>query len=87
MNKKGQMVFVAIMVFIMVIITVVTLIEPLKDQITTARDSDHLDCDNASISVGTKATCVVTDFTLFYFVGVAIASAAAYFGIKRLSGG
>lgn len=87
MNKRGQMVFIAMMTFIMVIITVVVLIEPLKDQIVTARDSSHLDCDNSSISVGRKGTCVVVDFTLLYFVGSAIACAAAYFGVKRLSGG
>lgn len=78
MNNKGQTVFAGIMIFFMVFITIISLIEPLKDQITTSRDVSHLDCANSSISVGTKGTCVVVDFTLFYFVGMGIAAGAAY---------
>ena len=86
MNNKGQAIFAGIMIFIMVFITVVILIEPIKDQITISRDVTHLDCDNASITTGQKATCVVTDFTLFYFVGMGIAAGAAYLTGRWLQG-
>ncbi len=65
MKKKGQMVFFGIMISVMIWIAFSQLLGPVKDQITTARAVDQLDCANSSNSVGTKATCVVTDWTLF----------------------
>ena len=84
MNKKGQWVLVGIMVFIMTFIVIVQFIPILKDQIITARSSPYLDCTNSTITTGTKMTCIVTDLTLFYFVGVAIAAAAGYLGGKAI---
>ena len=84
MHKKGQQVFVGVMVFIMLFIVAVTMTTPLKNQIATARDSGHLDCANTSISTGTKATCIVVDFTLFYFIGIVIAAGGGFFVAKRV---
>lgn len=83
MNKKGQAVFIGIMLFIVVIITIIQFISPIKDEITTARSAGNLDCTNTSITVMQKATCVVVDTTLFYFVGVGIAIAAAALSGKK----
>ena len=84
LNKKGQWIFVGIMVFIMVIIVAIQFISPLKDQITDARGASNLDCDNSSISTAQKMTCVVTDTTLFYFIGVCIAGAGAYLMVRKI---
>lgn len=84
MNKKGQSIFVGIMVAIMVFITAIVLIEPLKDGIDIGRDPSHLDCTNESITVGTKATCILVDFWLFYFVGVCIAGGVGFITVRRL---
>lgn len=84
-GKKGQMIFAGIMIFIMLFIVVVQFINPMKTQITTARSVDNLDCGNTSITVGTKATCVVTDWTLFYFIGIIMAAAATYITGKKLN--
>lgn len=87
MNNKGQAVFVGIMTAIMVFIVTVQLIQPIKTQIETARDVPNLDCGNSSITTATKATCIITDFTLFYYVAVAIAvgaGAITAFGAKKL---
>jgi len=89
MNKKGQGVFVGIMVFVVLFIAVIQLIPLLKDIISTARAPGALDCDNASISVPQRGTCVLVDFTLFYFVGVALAvafGAIGVYGYKKING-
>ncbi len=85
-NKKSQAVFVGIMIAIMVFITVVILIEPLKEQIIISRDADHLDCTNSSISTGQRMTCLLVDLYLFYFVGACIAAGASYIFIKKRAG-
>lgn len=85
-NKKGQQIFVGIMIMIMVFIVIVQFITPIKDQITTARSPGALDCGNSTISVATKATCIIIDWTLFYYVGIGIAVGAGFLGglaIKR----
>lgn len=86
MNKAGQAIFVGIMTMIMVLIVMISFTGPIKDQVELARDASHLDCGNSSITTGTKATCIVTDFTLFYYIGVGIAVGAASitaFGLRK----
>lgn len=83
-NRRGQTVFIGIMIAIMVFITVVVLIDPLKDMIIWTRLPSNLDCTNSSITAGQKATCIIVDFTLFYYVGMGIAAGAAYISWKKL---
>lgn len=83
MNKKGQQVFIGVMIFIMLFIVIVQFISPIKTQITTARNTNNLDCSNSSITVGQKSTCVVVDMTLFYFVGMGLAAAGAFLAIRK----
>jgi len=82
-GKKSQLVFPAIMVFIIVFAATVQLITPIKDQIITARDTDKLDCTNTSISVGQKGACILVDLALPYFLGITLAGAASYFTLKK----
>lgn len=84
MKKKSQAVFVGIMVAIMVFITAIVLIEPLKDAIEIGRDSDHLDCTNEDNTVGTKATCILVDMWLFYFTGVCIAGGVSFIAARKI---
>ena len=78
MNKKGQMAMVKVMMFIMVFIAVVLFIDPLKEQISTSRSVSNLDCGNSSITTGNKATCIIVDWGLPYFIGIGLAAAAGY---------
>jgi len=78
MNKKGQTLFYGFMIFLMIIISVIAILDAFKGNIENARSADNLDCDNTSISVGSKGTCILVDFSMFYFVGTCFALGAAY---------
>jgi hypothetical protein len=86
MNNKGQM-FLGIMLFIFIFIILVITAPVLKEVIELARTPTMLDCNNASISTGVQATCVVIDFGLFYYaaslLGAAGASVMGYFAYKQ----
>lgn len=81
MNRKGQLVVVGFMVAFFLFIAVVTFIEPLKDQVQLARTA--LDCENASISTEEQMTCIQVGAALPLFVGIGMAVAIAYLGIKE----
>jgi hypothetical protein len=85
-RKRGQLIFLGIMVFVIVFATAVQLIRPIKDQIILARNPDKLDCDNGSISFGQKSSCVLVDLGLPYFFATVLASAASYLTLKRAGG-
>lgn len=87
MNRKGQTVMVGIMIAVMAYIMIVQFVSPLKSFITDARAPAGLDCTNSSITDGEKSTCVIVDFSLFYFIGMAIAVAVGGIGgyaLKKL---
>lgn len=84
MNKKGQTAIVGIMIAFALITAVIVMIEPLKDQITTARTT--LDCTNTSLSAGQAGTCIVVDSSLFLYVGIGIAVALGFIGVKKFGG-
>ncbi len=79
MNRKGQTIFVAIGIVVMVFLAIIAMIPALKDAVILARDVNHLDCTNSSISTGTQATCIVVDWFLFYFVIMGLGAAFSYF--------
>lgn len=87
MNKKGQAVFVFIMVAIMVFITAAVLTKPTLDTITDSRNASNLNCTHADASTTTKASCVIMDMGIFYFLSICIASSIAIItGKKNLVG-
>jgi len=77
MNNQGQVVFLAFMIGVTILILALGLAGGLREQTDNARNSTNLDCGNSSISTFDKATCVVADANLFYFIvgliGIAIA--------------
>ncbi len=85
MNNKGQMVGFALLtaVFVFILIAFVT-IEPLKENLDTARDSTSLNCrgtinfnqtafdedeDNTIAKLTRRPTCFVTGLTMVWFIG------------------
>ncbi len=74
-NKKaaGGMMFFGMMIAIMLWISFTQLLGPATDATASARSVSQLDCANSTISIGTKATCVITDWMVFGWAGAIIA--------------
>jgi len=68
------------------IIYAIIIIPAFKDVITEARDAEHLDCGNTSISTGTRITCIGVDLYLPTFVIGVLMAALSYVFIKDITG-
>lgn len=79
----GRKTITGVMTAIFVFILTILLITPLKDLIIIARDSTHLNCGAAGISIGANMACIVIDLWLFYFVATAIATAVTLVVLKK----
>jgi len=77
MNKGAQVALISLMVGIMVFMLAMVFIDPLSDVIDETRNNTQLDCSNSSISDGKKATCLIVDLILPYFIAIIIAIAGA----------
>lgn len=90
LNRRGQVFFVTLMLFVTIIILGLALAPSLKIFSDTARNSTTstnlgLDCSNTSISNNDKANCVATDLMMPYFIGFIIFMGGALLGAKILS--
>jgi len=83
LNKKGQAIFVKIMICVLFFIVAVILIPPINEGVIDNMNSTALNCSDTSISVETNATCVVMDMFLFYFISVCIAIGIAFVSGKK----
>lgn len=77
MNRKAQAgmgiwVIFGMMIGAMIWLAFTQIISPLTDETQNARSVTGLDCDNTSISTGTKGTCVIVDAMGFGFSGTII---------------
>lgn len=73
MNNKGQLAILGIVLFMLAFIFAIVVTSPIKDMTNLARDVNHLDCDNSSISSGSSLACIGVDLTLPGFVLAVIA--------------
>jgi len=96
MNKKGQkgvLGFALIVLLFVFIITSFALIDPFKEFLDTARDSDSLNCkgtdgfnqtdfdDDTELQRLTKRpTCFITGIGMIWFIGAFIVSAFVWLG-------
>ena len=78
MNNQGQIFMYSLMLGIVVIMMALILAGPTKDVIDSARSNvtdegqAGLDCANSTITDFDKAGCLVSDITIFYFIGALI---------------
>ncbi len=69
MNRKGQGLFMSIIVGVMIFMVGVLFINFLMPEVTVVRNATNLDCSNAAgISDGTKLACLVVDLVIPYFI-------------------
>jgi len=92
MKSKGQMVFYAVMLSMVLVVLVLALAPAGKSFIDSAMNASTadmigLDCSNTSISTFTHATCIITDFSLAYFFGGLLLIALGVLGAKIYLGG
>jgi uncharacterized membrane protein len=77
LNKSGQQMWgIGIVFACFVILAAFIMIVPLSSLIDTARID--LDCNNTSISMGEKITCLGIDLYLPYFILIALFALLAY---------
>ena len=88
-NNRGQTFFLTLMIGIVIIIVALAFAPGLNDATFTARnntvENGGMDCSNSSISTFNKATCVVADVNIFYFIGGLIFIAGAVITAKVIS--
>ena len=83
MNKKGQALLLKFMLGIIAFIVIMIMVSPVKEAIDINTNSSLLNCSASGLSVETEATCIVTDFLLFYMIGIGISVSMAYIAGKK----
>ncbi len=90
MNNKGQVIILRIMIAVIVLIMIMIMIEPTQQAINIGTNtSANLNCSAApsTLSNTQTATCIVTDYLIFYLIGLAICASMAFLaGKKQVSG-
>jgi len=82
LNNKAQTAMIGLMIGIMIFMVAMIFIQPLGDVIDEVQNASQLDCLNVSISDNKKATCLIVELTMPYFIAVVIAVAGAYIGAR-----
>lgn len=90
MNKKGQVVFFGLMLGLTIIILVLAISFSVKQGIDNARnestgDTIGMNCSTTNDNF-VKAACVVTDYSMFYFIGGLLFIAGGALGAKIIFG-
>lgn len=73
MNKKGQAIIVKMMLAVLLFIAVIFLYPATNEVISDSEGATGLNCTSPALSTPTKATCIVLDLGLFYFIASCIA--------------
>jgi len=75
LNNKSQVFFYSLMLGIVIIVVALALAGPTKDIIDSARNETTdegqlgLNCSSSAISNFDKGACIVSDLTIFHFIG------------------
>ena len=92
LNKKGQVFFYALMLGFTLLVLALALAGSIKDTVDSARAATMdegqpgLDCSNSTISTFDKGACIVSDLTIFHFIGGLIFIAGAVITAKLIFG-
>lgn len=80
MNSKGQVMFYALMICVVVLVIAAGFAKPALTATNSART--QMDCSNSSIDSYKKGACLITDLTSPYFIGILICMAIVILGAK-----
>ena len=77
MNNNGQTIFFTFMIGLTILVLALALAFPVKEIVDNATNYSEsatgnqqtLDCANDSISTYDKGACLITDMSMFYFIG------------------
>lgn len=83
MDKKGQKLMLGLMLGIMLFIAAANLLPLFTDTVDDVRGTDHLNCTRTDLSTGQAATCVMVDWSTFYWFGSILAVIAAVITFKK----
>jgi len=81
-SKTAQSGLVGLMLGIFIFMLAMVFIDPITDVITEVRGTDQLNCSNTTISDGQKATCLIVDLILPYFIAIVLAVGGGAIGAK-----
>lgn len=86
-KKKGQIAILGFMIGVTIILLGLALAGPVQEGADLARNNTNgdtlgLDCGNSSISDFVKATCIVSDLSVWYFISAVIFIGGAAMAIK-----
>lgn len=68
MNKAGQTIGFAVLWAVIIFMVGILILPFIGDEVTRATGTDQLDCNNSTISDGTKLTCLEVDIIIPYFL-------------------
>lgn len=77
MNNNGQIIFYSLMLGVTILILVLALAYPVKQQVDIARSPDNMNCSSSTLTTSQNIACIATDLTLFYFIGTLLFIAGA----------
>lgn len=75
-----------IIVAIMLFAAGVIFVNVLRPDVTTAENTDNLDCNNVNISDGAKLTCLGTGIVVPYFIIVFVSLAGGFIASRFMMG-
>lgn len=83
LNRKSQAIFLSIMLSIIVFILIVILSPVLKQEVAKSINTTNLNSSNSALPVANRATVIILDMGLFYFIGIMISASLAYVTGKK----
>ena len=84
MNNKGQTLFFGIIFALLIITTGFLAVNFLKDEVSTARDTNHLNCTSTNITDGTKVMCLGADLSVPYIMVIIMGTALSIIIVRLL---
>ena len=84
MNKKGQALMYGLGAAFIAFVFLTQMIAPFKETIEDVRDTDKLNCTSTNLGTGSRATCILVDWAMPYYLFAGFAVAIGYITFRKL---